>query len=166
MHTHSERGMREMIWGIALGALLSSATHAGGLQDFSGTPQSLDDYSGDGRWLVVMIWASDCHICNNEAASYVRFHEQQRGGRATVLGISMDGPAGQADAEAFITRHRVSFPNLIGDPGEVAALYSELTGRRWIGTPSFLVYAPDGSLSAQQVGAVPVELIERHMAGR
>ena len=40
---------------------------AGGLQDFDGQPKSISDYAGKGKWLVVMIWASDCHICNQEA---------------------------------------------------------------------------------------------------
>jgi hypothetical protein len=42
----------------------------------------------------------------------------------------------------------------------VADWFTSLTGARWIGTPTFLIYAPDGELKAQQVGAVPTPIIE------
>ena len=54
------------------------------------------------------------------------------------------------DAAEFIERHGVTFENLIADPLEGTALYSRLTGRPWIGTPTFMVYSRDGELLAQQ----------------
>jgi len=44
--------------------MLLSGVHAGELADFDGNPKAISDYSGKGKWLVVMIWASDCHVCN------------------------------------------------------------------------------------------------------
>lgn len=143
--------------------MVSAAADAVQLKDFDGNPRSLDDYIGDGKWLVVMLWASDCHICNQEVASYVDFHTGHKGEDATVLGISLDGTGGKGDALGFLERHAVNYPNLIGEPTEVASLYTSLTGQRWRGTPTFLVYSPDGKLSAQQAGAVPTKLIEQHM---
>ena len=40
----------------------------------------------------------------------------------------------------------------------------EYAQRPWIGTPSFLLFDPQGNLLAQQVGAVPPELIEEFIA--
>jgi hypothetical protein len=37
------------------------------LKDFDGAIHSLDEYTGQGKWAIVMIWASDCHACNQEA---------------------------------------------------------------------------------------------------
>jgi len=124
---------------------------------------SVDRYKADGKWLVVMIWASNCPICNQEIDSYVEFHEAHKGDDARVLGISLDGESGKQAARDFVQRHAVSFPSLIGEPVEVAAMYSELTGLSFRGTPTFLVYNPKGELSAQQVGAVPTELIVHHI---
>jgi hypothetical protein len=42
--------------------------------------------------------------------------------------------------------------------------YTSVTGRQWVGTPTFLVYDPEGTLRAQQAGAVPTELIEQFIA--
>ena len=124
---------------------------------------SVDRYKADGKWLVVMIWASDCPICNQEIDSYKEFHEAHKGNDARVLGISLDGESGKQAARDFMQRHAVNFPSLIGEPLEVAAMYSEQTGLSFRGTPTFLVYNPKGELSAQQVGAVPTELIVHHI---
>lgn len=136
------------------------AAQAGGLQDFDGQPKSISDFAGKGKWLVVMIWASDCHICNQEAHAYVDFHFAHSDDNAQVLGITIDGQAKKADALKFIERHKVNFPSLIGEPADVADLFTELTGINFVGTPAFLFYDPAGKLRAQQVGAVPPELIE------
>ena len=148
---------------LSVALMFSVVAEAVQLKDFDGNNRSLDDYTGDGKWLVVMIWASDCHVCNQEVNGYVDFHTDHKGRDATVLGISMDGAGGKRDALGFIERHAVNYPNLIGEPAEVASLYASLTGQRWRGTPTFLVYSPDGKLSAQQVGAVPTKLIEQHI---
>lgn len=153
---------------ILLGALLAlgmaSAVQAEGLTDLDGKPQSLSDYTGKGKWTVVMIWASDCLICNREAYKYVDFHTFHKDEDARVLGISMDGPSGISDARKFVAEHSVNFPNLIGEPAEVAGVYTDATGQPWRGTPTFLIYDPQGKLRAEQVGAVPPELITEFIA--
>ena len=141
---------------------IANATPA--LTDFAGKEQTLAQHTGKGKWLVVMLWASDCHVCNQEAHQYVAFHKQHMAKDATVLGISLDGKSKKTAAEAFIKKHQVEFPNLIGEPEHVAGLYQEVTGERWVGTPTFLVYNPKGELLGQQVGAVPTSIIESFIA--
>lgn len=130
------------------------------LKDFDGTLHTLDEYTGQGKWAIVMIWASDCHACNAEAKNYVKFNKAHKDKDAYILGISMDGDEKILDAEAFIERHGVDFQNLIGEPENVAGMYSSLTGRPWVGTPTFLLFNPEGELRAAQVGAVPTHIIE------
>jgi peroxiredoxin len=140
--------------------LLLPGVYAGELADFDGNPKAISDYSGKGKWLVVMIWASDCHVCNQEAHAYVDFHFAHSDEDAQVLGITIDGQANKAQAQKFIERHKINFPNLIGESAVVAQLFSQLTGTYFAGTPAFLFYDPAGELRAQQLGAVPTELIE------
>jgi len=140
--------------------LLLPMAHADGLQDFNGNPKAISDYSGKGKWLIVMIWASDCHVCNKEAHAYVDFHFVHSDDDAQVLGITIDGQARKAEAQKFIERHKLNFPNLIGEPAVIANLFAQLTGTYFAGTPAFLFYDPKGELRAQQLGAVPTDLIE------
>ena len=142
------------------GLMFLPATQASVLQDFNGQAKSINDYTGKGKWLVVMIWASDCLICNKEAHAYVDFHFAHADDTAEVLGISIDGQANKADALNFIAEHKLNFPNLIGEHEEVAYLFMQLTGNYLAGTPAFLIYDPAGKLRVQQLGAVPPELIE------
>jgi peroxiredoxin len=141
--------------------LLPQAVSAAPLRDFSGHVRSIQDYAGKGKWLVVMIWASDCRVCNREVHNYVDF--QTFDNNATVLGISMDGQGGLGQAKAFVKRHSVNFPNLIGEPEDVARLFMNITGMAWRGTPSFVIYNPEGKAVVGQVGAVPVRLIEQYI---
>lgn len=131
------------------------------LQYMNGKPATLQENVGKGKWTLVMIWASDCHICNREVHEYVDFHFVHSDDDATVLGISMDGQGKKADAEKFIKKHKVNFPSLIGEPDDIARLYYELTGAQFVGTPTFLLYDPKGEIKAMQVGALPTELVEK-----
>lgn len=137
---------------------------AGLLKDFDGSFHSLTEYTGQGKWTVVMMWASDCHACNAEAKQYVKFHKAHKDKDAEILGVSLDGVDKKGEALKFIQRHDVSFPNLIDEPQKVEQLYTSLTGQPWVGTPTFLVYSPSGELRAAQVGAVPTQIIESFMA--
>jgi peroxiredoxin len=137
-----------------------TATAAEKFDDFQGNQKSIADYAGKGKWLVVMLWASDCQVCNQEAHHYIKFHQDHGDKDAQVLGISLDGAASKHEATEFLKRHNVPFSNLIGEPEKVASMYQELTGDSWVGTPSFMVYTPRGELLGAQAGAVPVSIIE------
>jgi peroxiredoxin len=130
------------------------------LTTFDGAPASLDGHKGNGQWTVVKIWVSNCHVCNQEAHAYVAFHAGHQDADARMLGISLDGEDGLLDAEAFVERHDLNYPNLLIDWQGGSRLFHQLTGTPLNGTPAFLLYDPDGELVAQQVGAVPVDLIE------
>jgi peroxiredoxin len=131
------------------------------LKDFNGAPHQLTDFTGKGKWTIVMFWASDCRVCNAEIGQYIQFDQEHKNKDASILGVSLDGEAKLEAARDFIKRHAVSFPNLVGEPNEIADLYQTLTSTDWVGTPSFLVYNPKGELLAAQAGAVPTDLIEK-----
>jgi peroxiredoxin len=132
--------------------------------DFQGNPRTIESFAGDGKWLVVMIWAHDCHVCNMEAESYAQFHAAHQGATARVLGISLDGAAAKAKAQEFIDEHALPFPNLIGEPQTTMLYYQMLTGSRFKGTPSILLYDPAGKLRAAEAGAVPPTIIQQFIA--
>lgn len=121
---------------------------------------TIGDYRQPGKWLVVMIWAHDCEICEREVGDYQRFHQRHYGDDALVLGITLDGEERKPQALEFMQRHELEFDNLIGEPEVVAGYYQFTTGSHWVGTPSFMIFAPDGELMARQAGAVEVEIVE------
>lgn len=149
---------------LLLGLLIPfGSLHAKAMQDFDGKSVSLEDYIGKGKWTIVMIWASDCHVCNKEAKHYELFHQQHKNNDAVMLGISTDGQANKNAAQDFVKEHKLTFPNIIGEPQGVADLFYDATGENWVGTPTFLIYSPTGKLTVQQIGAVPVAIIEEFL---
>lgn len=148
------------IFCMILGMLVATSSWAA-LKDFNGVTHKLADYTGKGKWTVVMFWASDCRVCNAEIGQYIQFNKEHKDKDARIIGVSLDGQAGLQAAREFVKRHAVTFPNLVGEPQEVANLYQTLTDSDWVGTPSFLVYNPAGKLLAAQAGAVPTSLIEK-----
>lgn len=130
------------------------------LKDLDSNTRRVDEFLVEGKWLIVVIWASDCHVCNREAAKYVALHNKRKDKDASVLGISIDGWENILDAEAFVDRHKLTFPNLIGAVERVDAVYRHYTGSSLTGTPTFLIFSPKGEAVASQAGAVPVDIIE------
>lgn len=151
--------IRVVFLGVVL-ILFSQLANAAGFKDFSDNPSNIENYTKNGKWTVLMIWASDCHVCNMEISQYVALHQRNQENNIQVLGLSVDGMQKKTDAENFIRRHNVNFQNLWAEPEYVSRFYNTQTGESWVGTPTFLVYAPDGSLKAQRAGVLPAEIIE------
>jgi peroxiredoxin len=148
---------------MLLWLLIPVISWAQGLSDFDGNPHSLDEYTGKGNWTVVMIWAHACPICSMEVQKFDMFHANHAGKDAMVLGISIDGGGNEQKARDFIDRHELAFPNLIGKPATVAQLHRRLSGRQLLGTPTFLLFTPEGRLAGMQVGPLEPEAIEAYM---
>ncbi|HLQ24392.1 MAG TPA: TlpA disulfide reductase family protein [Acidiferrobacterales bacterium] len=126
------------------------------LKDLGGKDRNVNEFIGKGKWTVVAIWAHDCVICNQEIHQMTFFHDAHKEKDAIVLGVSIDGYANKADALKFIDKHGLNFTNLIGGPESVAQFHAG----RFIGTPTFYIYSPEGALLATKVGAMTQEEVE------
>lgn len=143
----------------------STPAALGGLKTLDGQEALLADHVGNGKWLLVMIWASDCVICNKEMPQLSDFHFEHSDELAEVIGVSLDGYDNRADAQAFLDRHEPSFPNYVGEMITVAFGYQAMTGEQLYGTPSFLLFTPDGELVANNAGPVSAEALLRFIDG-
>ena len=120
----------------------------------------LDNYRGQGYWLVVMIWSYDCPVCQREVGEFQSLHVRGHENNLRVLGLSLDGEAGAMMAWAFVAEYDLGFTNLIGEPSEVAEFYTRESGQPFRGTPSLLVFSPTGELEGAGAGAVDLRRIE------
>jgi len=151
---------------VSLGLFSTAAWAGSAFRDMSGNITTLEDQQTPGKWTVVMIWASDCEICNKEVSEYSAFHLKYADKDAQILGLSIDGRQGQSDAEDFIERNEVVFPSLIAEVETVARWYQIETGSQFIATPSFVLIDGEGEVRAAQVGAVPIDIIETFIASK
>lgn len=134
------------------------------LKTMDGQEVRLKDYLGQGKWTLVMIWASDCSICAHEVPEISKFHAQHRNNDARVIGVALDGFDKKPDIDNFIKRFPTSFPNLIADIGVDAINYQAATGEALRGTPTFLLYSPKGELRANNPGPMKISALESYMA--
>ncbi len=131
------------------------------LKDFNGKDRNINEYIGKGKWVAVMIWAHDCHICNQEVHQMTFFHDEHKDKDAIVLGVSIDGMEQIDKARGFIKRNSVNFPNLIAEPEHEVLI--KFGGGPFFGTPTFYIYNPAGDLVAKNIGPITGEDIERFM---
>ena len=128
------------------------------LQDFDGSTINLDDKIGQNKWTLVMFWAHDCHICKTEAPLYSAFNEKRED--VDVIGISIDGYANKKRAQTFMNKNQVTFPSYITDLTLVSSNYGILTEEAFRGTPTFLLFSPQGKLVGNNPGKLPVATLE------
>ncbi len=134
------------------------------LKDLNGNAANIEDHVGKGKWLLVMIWATDCTVCYHEAPEIAAFHARHASDDATVLGIALDG-YDQVDAvESFVNDRNMNFPNLIAEMPDFAYRYETDVGERLMGTPTFLLFTPDGKLIANNPGPVKPSAVENFIA--
>ncbi len=136
--------------------LVPLVTWAGGpsivLKDFTGKDRNVNEFIGKGKWVVVVVWAYDCHVCNEEIHYVNAFHEARKDKDAIVLGVSIDGYDLKESAKAFVDKHSLRFTNLIAEPEQEVMM--KFGAGPFIGTPTYYVYTPNGELVGQNVGAV------------
>lgn len=130
-----------------------------GLYSPDGASTTLDAHLVGGDWMVVMLWATNCSICVTEFPKFSRLHEEGHGRR--VLGIALDGANNGAAVDAFYARTGAKFPTLLADLSVYRGSYRTITGEELKGTPTFMLYNPEGRLVGLNLGPMRVEALER-----
>ena len=134
------------------------------IKNLHGENVPVSRYVGKGKWTVVMLWAHNCPICNQEVQNMAFFHEDHKDKDATVLGVSVDGMALAAKAQGFVRNHSLDFPNLIIEPEQGQIM--KFGGGAFIGTPTFYIYSPEGALEAKHVGPISTDDLDRFLSSR
>lgn len=127
------------------------------LQDFNGKTRQTSEFLGQGKWTVVALWSADCPICRREIFHMTFLYDEHKGKDIDVLGVSIDGVENRRRAQGFIDEQGLNFPNLIGNRNDARLL----SGTRFIGTPTYYFFSPDGKFSGQRIGPLTQEQAER-----
>jgi thiol-disulfide isomerase/thioredoxin len=133
-----------------------------GLVDLAnGENRSFTSLTGQGKWTLVMLWASDCGVCRSEAPEIERFYSRKKNSGVRVVGISLDGVSYLQSARGFVADYRLSFPNMVAEAEDVMPLFYDLTGTHMLGTPSFLLLDQHGRIRTYQIGPIDLALVEQ-----
>ncbi|MEZ5534079.1 MAG: TlpA disulfide reductase family protein [Thiolinea sp.] len=139
--------------GLLTGLLITGNVFA--LTDMQGNEKRFTDMLSKDKWTVFEVWASDCPACP-DAVFYMKNLKKRYSHKVELIGVSIDGDhgdKGKAMAQAFMNKHQLTFPTLLGRTVEVDNfLYNY--GEDLFGTPSVLIFNPAGELRGIEVGAI------------
>lgn len=142
-----------------------NSAHAGmEVQELDGTVVDIDDHRGNGKWLLVMLWATDCHICHQQKPEISAFYNRHKDTDAVVMGIALDGMDKVDEVREYLAVNKPSFPNYVGNIAIIASHYQGLTDESLRGTPTYLLFGPGGELLGNNPGPLSVDAIEKFMA--
>jgi peroxiredoxin len=128
------------------------------LRGFDARAHNVNEYIGHGKWVVVVTWAHDCRICDEEIHHMAEFYQAHKDRDATVLGVSIDGYKQVALARAFVERHKLPFPNLIAEPSQEVMM--KFGAGEFVGTPTYYIYNPQGRIVGRNIGPITRKEVE------
>ena len=122
------------------------------LKDTQGKTHRLEDYKG--KWVLVNFWATWCPPCLEEIPDLIKLSETRKD--LVVIGIAMDYQ-NPAYVKEFAANLFVTYPIVLGDT-KIAAQIGKIPG-----LPTTYLYNPNGKITAQNVGALTREAVERYI---
>ncbi len=142
---------------FSYGAMASDWTE---VRTLEGKFTTLSQHFEKDKWTLVMLWTTDCGICQREYPVISEFHDKHKDTKAKVIGVSLDGYSELDKITQHIDEMPMTFDNLIGEITVVAFNYQSATEEPLRGTPTFLMFNPDGHLVGHNPGPVKPEALE------
>lgn len=132
------------------------------LHDLEGRARNVNEFIGHAKWVIVVTWSHDCHICDREIDEMAAFHAAHHEQQAMVLGVTLDGAEHLKEARAFVKRHKLPFVNLITEPSQEVMM--KFGAGKFVGTPTYYIYDPKGEIVGQNIGPLTRVEVEEFIA--
>jgi len=143
--------LRKLAILLLLGLWMSGA-QAFTVVDTKGKTHRLQDYKG--KWVLVNFWATWCPPCLEEMPDLQKLHEKRKD--MVVIGIAMEYQDPNY-VKSFAEDLLVTFPIVLGNQ-KIASQIGKIQG-----LPTTYLYSPQGTLAAQNVGALTHQAVERYI---
>ena len=131
------------------------------LVNLNGAEEPLNNYIGNGQWVVVNVWSPTCSACIIELPRIKKFIS--RNPDIPVLGVTLDFPSfgyGRIEIlQNFVARTPLDYPLFLADMD----MASELIDMRLVGIPLIAIFHPDGRPVVRWLGQIEVEEIEQYI---
>ncbi len=152
--------MKKTLLFIALLLSFSQLASALDLTHVNGSRTTLVDLQKKNMWTLVLIWSMDCIACEAQKPMLQRFHKEHHRSNAQVLGISSDGDRYTNSIRKFLANRSSNFGNYIPKTQLFKDEFRHLTGEEFIGTPTYLLFSPEGELSGIHAGVLHRQQLE------
>ncbi len=142
--------------------IFSMTTTSFAMTNLKGQPVSIESFTGNGKWLIVQAWSSKCSICNKAMPGLVKASRSFKNAR--VIGVSLDGS--KNTAQHFVNKHKINFPTLVSNNNEFNDYLLKVADEGLKGTPTYLIFDPQGKLKAMQPGDIPPTTLQNFLRGK
>ena len=148
---------------IAMGGVstLSAARAELALEGLNRADSTLQGELDGEHWLLMMLWSTACSICRAEMPTIQSLSERTDETGIRVVGLVLEGPEQQAHIRQTISELGITFANFTAPSEHLVAAYGEATSEQFRGTPTFLLYTPDGELVGNNPGPIRPGAVER-----
>ena len=154
--------LRLFICSILLILTQISCTQEQGLlfEGLDGQHHTLNEYIGNGQWVVVNVWATACPYCRRELFDLASFHDRHHEKDAIVLGLTLDLASFDVPDKKHVTdfasTYLIDYPLLLVS-GKTA---SKAIGRTVHTVPMTFFYNPKGKMVYQFTGELNEQILE------
>ena len=128
----------------------------------NGAEESMADYIGKGKWVVINVWSPTCTACVKELPEIEAFRKKHIDD-VQMLGLTIDFPSfgyGRIDIiNKFLEKTPLHYPLFLAD----LELTSKVIGNRLVAIPLMAIFHPDGRVLARWPGYVDTNEIEEFM---
>ena len=114
----------------------------------------------EGRWELVMFWATYCPICKKDFEKLAQFIEENPSIPLTIVGVVTDGLEAKQKALRQIDERNLNYTHVLTDFDHSNELYHEITQSRLIGVPSQLLYNTNNELAGFSRNAIDLDALE------
>lgn len=144
----------------------SGGAQAFQLQDLDEQRVNLLDFVDEGRWTVVMFWATDCIPCEEQKPALELFHQRFSPETASVVGVAIDGVEMMDEILKINEHHQPSYPNLVAFSDVYQRQYEELVGKPFRITPTYLIFDQTGKLHGNVYGNLDLDDLAGYIAAQ
>lgn len=124
-------------------------------EELSGLPQA-----EDGKWTLVMLWATDCHACEAQKPDISAFSDQHKDGKLSVVGISIEGRGNLSKIQKHQAKSTDSFPSYVGEQLLISTNLEIVAGEPLRGTPTYVMLNPENEIVALNPGMLNMDDLE------
>ena len=121
---------------------------------------ALESELQNGRWELVMFWATYCHVCKKDFEKLAKFMQENSSVPMTIVGVVTDCADETAKTNSLVEKNDLDYTHILTDYPQANAVYEDYAGQRLIGTPSYLLYNPDNKLVAFNANSIDLDALE------
>lgn len=160
----SDKAMfRKILHSVVIASTLAVASSAFAIDLVStqGQEKQLGPIVESSDWTLVMLWAHDCVPCERQKPMIEKFYTDSFKRGVSVVGVSTDPASLRAKAEQVYRSTRTSFDNYYYQGSDFSSEFTAYTGQRFLGTPTYMLYDPSGTLKGVHTGAVTRNMLDQ-----